>query len=99
MALKRPIDYTPADGARVELHFEKSRGFFGADAEPLEARLEERDGAFHWQWQGLENAQLQKAARLFGEGFTVREVAEQLGISKSAAGRLRKNAENLEWLS
>ena len=30
IVLKRPADYTPEHGARFEVHFEKSRGFFGS---------------------------------------------------------------------
>ena len=41
ISLRRPDDYSPADGARFEIHFEKSRGFMGEDAEPFEARLTE----------------------------------------------------------
>ena len=38
-SLKRPIDYDASQGARFEVHFTKSRGFFGEDAAPFEARL------------------------------------------------------------
>jgi RecA-family ATPase len=39
VSLRRPEDYSPAEGARFEVHFEKSRGFTGTDAEPFEAAL------------------------------------------------------------
>lgn len=45
ISLRRPRDYRSDEGARFEVHFEKHRGFYGADAEPFEARYEERDGA------------------------------------------------------
>jgi hypothetical protein len=35
--LRRPEDYE--QGARFEVHFDKSRGFMGKDAEPFEATL------------------------------------------------------------
>ena len=37
-------------------------------------------------------ANLERAAELYAEGLTVREVAKELGISKSNAQRLRKQA-------
>jgi putative DNA primase/helicase len=39
IALRRPPDYLAEQGARFEVHFEKSRGFHGPDAEPFETRL------------------------------------------------------------
>jgi len=32
IALRRPTDYAPEQGARFEIHFEKARGLFGDDA-------------------------------------------------------------------
>ena len=46
IGLRRPPDYDPSQGARFEVHFEKSRGFYGPDAEAFEARLVGE------QWQG-----------------------------------------------
>ena len=39
IALRKPPDYQADQGARFEIHFEKSRGFFGPEAEPFEVRL------------------------------------------------------------
>src|SRR5215831_12894374 len=39
IGLRRPPDYLVEQGARFEVHFEKSRGFYGSDAEPFETRL------------------------------------------------------------
>jgi AAA domain len=39
ISLRRPPDYLAEQGARFEVHFEKSRGFYGPDAESFEARL------------------------------------------------------------
>jgi hypothetical protein len=44
ISLRRPADYSPAEGARFEVHYEKHRGFYGADAEPFEAKLEMHNG-------------------------------------------------------
>ena len=42
ISLRRPPDYSAEQGCRFELHFEKTRGFHGPDAEPFEARLSGR---------------------------------------------------------
>jgi hypothetical protein len=39
ISLSRPPGYSAAEGARFEVRFTKSRGFWGLDAEPFEARL------------------------------------------------------------
>ena len=86
-------DYEPSEGARFEVHFEKSRGIFGEDAAAFEARLETRDGAAIWIMREIEDVKLARAQALFAEGSSVRDVAEELGISKSAAGRLKTKLE------
>ena len=89
--LKHPADYNPSEGLRVEVHFEKTRAMLGDAAKPFEVRLESGpDGRAIWSLRDLEDAKALQAAALFGEGLTVRDVAEELGISRSSAGRLRK---------
>jgi putative DNA primase/helicase len=95
IALRRPEDYSPEEGARFEVHFEKLRNRVDADAAvPFEASLiatDERDG-IHWSSADLKPPLLMQAAELFSDGMTVREVAASLRISKSEAGRLRLRA-------
>jgi putative DNA primase/helicase len=93
ICLVHPDDYQPDQGARFEVHFEKLRGFVGDAAKPFEARLEVRDGQAIWTMRDLEDVTLAKAADMFNDGMTTREVAAELGISKSAGARLRKRAE------
>src|SRR3954447_11532093 len=93
LTLKRLDDYNPTQGARFEVHFEKCRGLFGADAAPFEVQLETRDGAAFWTMRDIEDVTLARAQILFAEGSTVRDVAEELSISKSAAHRLKKKRE------
>ncbi len=95
ITLKHPADYNPSEGLRCEVHFEKTRAMLGDSAKPFEVRLETgADGRAMWTWRELENAKAERAAQLFGEGMSVRDVAEELGISKSQAQRLRTN-----WLA
>ena len=93
----RPEDYSLVQGARVEIHFEKLRNRVdGAGAVPFEASLESftgdgRDG-IRWCSRDLVAPILKRAAALFADGLTVREVAAILRVSKSEAGRLRIQA-------
>jgi putative DNA primase/helicase len=97
VALRRPEDYSPDQGARFEVHFEKLRNRVeGIGAVPFEATIETitvagRE-AIRWSAQNLRPPILKQAAELFSEGMTVREVATSLRISKSEAGRLRLRA-------
>lgn len=92
MCLRHPDDYSPTEGARFEVHFEKARGLHGDDAKPFEAKLEAHDGAALWTMRDIEDVTLARAADLFSQDYSVRDVAAELGISKSKAGRLREAA-------
>jgi putative DNA primase/helicase len=97
IALRRPEDYSPEQGARFEIHFEKLRNRVDAvGAMPFEAKLEtlaaDGQGRIRWSCSDIKPPMLMRAAELFGEGMTVREVASTLRISKSEAGRLRIRA-------
>jgi putative DNA primase/helicase len=93
IALRRPEDYSPEQGARFEIHFEKLRNRVdGVGAIPFEARLENVGTGIRWSLSDLKPPLLLQAAELFADGLTVREVAATLRISKSEAGRLRLRA-------
>jgi putative DNA primase/helicase len=97
IALRRPEDYSPEQGARFEIHFEKLRNRVdSAGALPFEARIENVNAggqrSIRWACSDLKPPMLKQAAELFSEGMTVREVAAALRISKSEAGRLRRRA-------
>ena len=97
IALRRPEDYAPEQGARFEVHFEKLRNRVDGDAAaPFEAKLKSfgGDGSVGVRWSAHDQRPptFKRAAELFREGFTVREVAATLHISKSEAGRIRLRA-------
>ena len=93
IALRHPTDYHPDQGARFEVHFEKHRGFHGPDAEPFEARYEERDGAAIWTRTAITDVDLKRVADALNEGMSLREVASTLGMNKSKVERLKKKAQ------
>ena len=93
IALRRPEDYSPDQGARFEIHFDKLRNRVdGVGAIPFEARVENVGTGISWSLSDLKPPLLLQAAELFADGLTVREVAATLRISKSEAGRLRLQA-------
>ncbi len=53
--LTRPKDYETEQGARFEVHYTKSRGFMGEDAEPFEAQLNSVNGEMLWTVKKLED--------------------------------------------
>lgn len=90
IALRRPENYSPEQGCRFEVHFEKLRNRVdGNAAVPFEAKLETARIAGHervsWVDHDLAPPLIQQAVYLFRDGMTVREVAAALRISKSEA--------------
>jgi putative DNA primase/helicase len=85
--LRNPSDYEPSEGARFEVHFEKTRGLSGKDTEPFEVKLETRDGKALWTSRSLEDARSAEILELHDEGKSVRAIAQELGMSKSAVQR------------
>lgn len=88
VALRRPQDHCPDEGARFELHFEKNRGFHGDDAKPFEAAL----GKSGWTTRDLADADMARVAKLTEDGLSIREIAEETGMPKSNVARLLKKA-------
>ena len=86
VALRRPSDYQPDEGARFEVHFEKSRGFHGDDAKPFEAALIHGDG---WTTRDLADADMARVMALTADGLSVRDIRDELGMSKSTVSRLQ----------
>lgn len=90
--LKRPTDYTPDQGARFEVHFEKSRGFMGEDAEPLDVALINGPRGQEWACTKLEASTYTKVVQLHEEGLTPAEIARELEVNRSTVSRHLKKA-------
>jgi AAA domain len=90
--LRRPNDYTPEDGARFVVDFTKARGVAGDGMAPFETKLEVVDNRAVWTTRTMEDAVLRQATVLFAEDYSTRDVAKELGITKSRADRLKKKA-------
>jgi putative DNA primase/helicase len=88
--LDRPKDYLAEQGARFEVHLTKARGICGQAAKPFEAQLATVDRVLTWTTRNIEDVELEQLRKLLAEGFSIRDAADEMGISKSAAGRLKK---------
>jgi putative DNA primase/helicase len=96
ISLRRPSDYTPTEGARFELHFEKARGIHGERAKPFEAKFELRDGAAFWSIQEIEDVEYARVKALLDDGLSIRDIADETGISRSTVHRIKKKIDVLE---
>jgi len=91
IALKRPENYSPEQGARFEVHLKKARGISGDQARPFEAALEVIDGAYSWSTSEIvKDPQKEQVRGMRAAGMSFRKIEQQTGISKSTAERLAK---------
>jgi len=86
--LRHSSDYQPTEGARFEVHIEKCRGVLAEQARPFEARLEMREGRALWLMRSIDNIEGPRVAALCNAGMSLRDIAAEIGISKSAVHRL-----------
>ncbi len=87
VSLARPPGYEASEGARFEVRFTKSRGFWGDDAEPFEARF--ANGA--WSTSEIVGEDSDAAlVALRAERLSIRDIAERCGLTKSTVARRLK---------
>jgi putative DNA primase/helicase len=99
LALRRPTDWRPADGARFELRLEKARLQAGDALAPIEAQLRTgADGLAHWQWHRGDSAVLCRATSLLQQGMSAEAVAKAIGVSARTGYRLQRRARELGWM-
>jgi len=91
IALRHPPDYSPEDGAVFEIHYEKARGLHGESVKPIEAKLaEDEHGLQAWTWVNLEESTYKRVVALAAVGLTQKDIAAELGITKSSVSRAWK---------
>jgi putative DNA primase/helicase len=90
ISLRRPSDYSPTEGAKFEVHYEKVRGVYGEAAKPFEAKLETRTGAATWTVRELEDASRARVEALLEDGLSLREITDETDIPKSTVHRIKK---------
>ncbi len=92
--LGRPEDYRPSEGARFIVELTKARSIFGQAAAPFEASLiAQADGGLRWEVRDIADQRLTQVLEGKRQGKSVREIADQTGVSKSTVQRMLKNME------
>lgn len=100
ICLKQPDGYKQAEGARFVIQYEKSRSICGKDIEGYEVKLCEMDNdSLVWQTAEVmpKNAEKRaaeqaKALELHQKGKGIREIGAEMGIGKTKAAELLKDA-------
>ncbi|WP_108472910.1 AAA family ATPase [Rhodanobacter thiooxydans] len=95
IALRKPADYEPDQGARFEVHFEKARALYGQDVSPFEAALTTLpDGTQTWATRAVSDASEEQMIELAGLGLTMREIGGELGVNHSTVVRALNKAKD-----
>ena len=90
ISLRRPEDYSPADGARFEVHVAKGRGLRGKPALPFEAMLGTQADKAVWTVKSIEDVERARVEALLAEGLSIRDIAEETGIHRSTVHRIKR---------
>lgn len=93
ICLKRPNDYQQQEGARFQVIFEKSRSVTGDAAKPFEAHLQQDGDKLFWAMKSLDDIRILQAIELKEAGFSMREIADEIGVSKTTVHRLLNKKE------
>lgn len=97
--MRRPKDYRPDQGARFEVHFEKSRGIYGYDVKPFEALLTTSpDRRQVWTLKDLEDSLFDRLVDLLNDGYNQKDAAEALGKTKGYISKLTRKAREMGLL-
>jgi putative DNA primase/helicase len=96
IALDWPPNYDPQEGCHFHLRFTKARSGKGEEVTALDVRLlDTEDTGLTWQVAPLEKSRLEQVQRLLADGVTrVTDLAEELGITKGYASKLKRQAES-----
>src|SRR5690606_29602943 len=92
LTARRPVDWLPDDGARMQMRFAVARGLAGPAVRRFEARLSTAGGRAAWTRIEAIDEEALLAWRLHCNGFSVREVARRMGNASTTTWRLIKRA-------
>ncbi len=91
--LKRPDDYVQGEGdTKILVQYTKARHLSGDQSQDIEATLSTKDGLLHWSWESGDLA-YRRAVELLSGKMAIRDIAEELSISKSTVHRWKTRAQ------
>lgn len=91
IALRRPTDYEPDQGARFEVHFEKARALYGEDVTPFEAMLKTTSrGVQAWDVRPVSEASEEQILEYLELGMGNADIISEIGCSKATFFRRKK---------
>jgi putative DNA primase/helicase len=92
IALDRPKEYSPEQGAAFTVEFTKARHLKGNEAESLEIVLTEIESKSQWTWRTVELSTFDRVVTLANEGLSQNDIVNELEINKSTVSRHLKRA-------
>lgn len=95
ISLRHPNDYTPTQGARFEVHFEKCRHSYGDDVKPFIASLDSENDKYQWITSNSVASNKQKVMQMHKAGLNSKEIAVALAISRQAVYKHLKNVNKI----
>jgi putative DNA primase/helicase len=94
IALDRPKEYLPEQGAAFTAEFTKARHLKGNEAESLEIVLNDVEDKAQWSWRTVELSTFDRVVTLANEGLKASEIVIELDIHKSTVSRHLKKAKS-----
>ncbi len=95
IALKKPDDYDPAEGLRVQVEFEKARNLDGGDIPSIEIKLVTKDHKAIFEVIECKTDPITVVHELIGAGASRTEIMTAVGMNRFQILRLEKKAESL----
>jgi hypothetical protein len=92
IALDRPKEYLPEQGAAFTAEFTKARHLKGNEAESLEIVLNDVEDKAQWSWRTVELSTFDRVVTLANEGLLQNDIVNELEINKSTVSRHLKRA-------
>ena len=93
--LTRDGDLSNETETAFKLEYPKAREFYGADAEPMLARMSTESGTVVWRRESVKDSNAVRAAELEKAGVKPADIAKELGVSRGRISQILKKERDL----